>query len=237
MPDAERLIIAEAWLRSKVMAYRTPYDFFIRKLQPAKDDRFITAPVFWHSQKDLFNFAFMIRSSSLQGKSLPVIIALWKNGTKAINEHEEWIEQKCSEGYEVMVLDVSGMGYIQADEIGAGDIHAMYNTMYKLSCDLIYMNDSMVALRSYDVLRAIEMLKEVYEIKASDITLYCESAYGVYGVIAAFLNKEVNVSYSDDLLESVFEQRIKPFALKYNDDLSVIMPGMLKYFDYNELKR
>ena len=56
-------------------------------------------------------------------------------------------------------------------------------------------------------------------------------------MIAAFLNRETGVCYGDDLFENVFEQEIKPFAKAYYDDLAVLMPGMLKYFDYDELKR
>ena len=237
LPGAARLIEAEAWLREKVYANRIPYDFFIRKLETYKTEKYITAPIFWHSQKDLFNFAFLIRATENESKRLPVIVAVWEDGTKKIAEHEEWIAQKCSEGYEVMVLDVSGVGYIQADKINAHDIKAKYGTMYKLCSDLLYMGDSMTALRSYDVLRAVDMLHEVYGLEYGEITIYCESKYGVYGMIAAFLNRETGVIYGDDLLENVFEQEIKPFAKAYYDDLAVLMPGMLKYFDYDELKR
>lgn len=237
LSSAERLAVAESWLRDKVFSYRTPYDFFIRRLAQAKDEKYITSPIFWHSQKDLFNFAFLIRHREYEGIRLPVIIALWENGTKAISEHEAWIESKCADGYEVMVLDVSGEGYISVDNINAEDIKAQYGTMYKLCCDLLFMRDSITALRSYDVLRSIAMLQEVYGLTSNDITLHCESRYGVYGIIAAFLNKNVAVEYGEGLLESVFDSCIKPFAMPYNDELSVIMPEMLKYFDYNEIMR
>ena len=237
LPEAARLIEAEAWLREKVYANRAPYDFFIRKLEKSKTQKYITSPIFWHSQKDIFNFAFLIRTTENESKRLPVIVAIWEDGTKKIAEHEEWIEQKCSEGYEVMVLDVSGVGYIQVDNINALDIKVKYGTMYKLCSDLLYMGDSMTALRSYDVLRAVDMLNEVYGLEYGEITIYCESKYGVYGMIAAFLNRETGVIYGDGLLENVFEQEIKPFAKAYYDDLAVLMPGMLKYFDYDELKR
>ena len=237
LSDAERLEKAEMWLRKKVYSYRVPYDFFIRKLEQTKNDKYITSPVFWHSQKDLFNFAFLIRNVKYENKKLPVVIALWENGTKATQEHEAWIEHKCAEGYEVMVLDVSGEGYISVDDINAKGKKAKYGTMYKLCCDLLYMNDSMTALRSYDVLRAIDMLGEVYGIEESEITLYCESKYGVYGVIAAFLNKKIGFEYGNGLPVSVYENYIKPFAQNYCDELSVILPEMLGYFDYNEIMR
>ncbi len=238
IPNAERMLIAENWLRSRVYQYRTPYDFYLRKLGRFDSEKYITLPIFWHSQKDLFNFAFMIRAKENDGKKLPIVIAVWQNGTKAIEAHEAWIKEKCDAGFEVMVLDVSGMGYIEIDKTDARDVYERYAAFFKLDCDLIYMNDSLTALRSYDVLRAVEMLKSEYDMNERDITLYCESRYGVYGVIAAFLNKNVNVIYGEGLLESVQESYIKTWLWdSYNDDLSIILPGMLKYFDYKEIMR
>lgn len=236
LSDDERLARAREWLCDKVYSHRTPYNFFLRKLKAINDGKYITEPIMWHSQKDIFNFAFMIRSSSNDGKKLPVFIAIWEDGTLKINEREALIKKKCDEGYEVMVLDVSGTGYIETASVNGGNIKDQYKTLYTLCGDLLFMNDSMVALRSWDVLRAVEMLKNVYDICESDITLYCCGDYGIYGVIAAFINQNVNVIY-DNILQSVQESKIRPWGLKYNDDLCLIMPEMLKYFDYNELMR
>ena len=236
LTDEERLSRAREWLTERVFAHRTPYDFFVRRLKPTDDGELITQPILWHSQKDIFNFAFLIRESKNAGKKLPIWLAVWENGTKEIQDNEALIRQKCSEGYEVAVLDVTGVGYIQADQINDGDIKAQYKTMYKLCCDMMFIDDSLVALRSWDVLRAIEMLKSEYGVEDKDITLNCKGNYGVYGVVAGFINQGVNVEY-DNILESVQESKIKPWGLKYDDELPVIMPGMLKYFDYCELKR
>lgn len=236
LSDTERLTRAREWLCDKVYSHRIPYNFFLRKLKQINDGNYITQPIMWHSQKDIFNFAFMIRSSENEHKKLPVLIAVWENGTLEISEHENFIKQKCKEGYEVMVLDVSGVGYIEAAPINDGNIKDQYKTLYKLCGDLLFMNDSMVALRSWDVLRAVEMLKEVFCLCENEITLYCSGNYGIYGVIAAFINQNVNVVY-DNVMNSVKESMIMPWGRKYNDDLSLIMPEMLLYFDYNELMR
>lgn len=233
----ERLAKAENWLNDVVYANRTPYDFFIRKLKTTTADGYITAPIFWHSQKDIFNFAFMIRDEKLKHEKLPVLVMVWEDGTKAISEHEDIIKRKCSEGYEVMVLDVSGVGYIEAAKINQFEIKEQYATMYKLCCDMMFMDDSIAALRCYDVLRAVEMLKEVYGLAYNEIILYCDGKYGIYGIVAAFLNKNVNVVYSDSLLRNAEDALIKPFARKYDDDLEIIIPGMLEYFDFDEILR
>ena len=150
---------------------------------------------------------------------------------------------KTSEITQTPLTDYIGLirieGTIMSEESGASVLG--YSSGYshkKVMSDIeMYMNDSMTALRSYDVLRAIDMLGEVYCLEESEITLYCESKYGVYGVIAAFLNKNVGVEYGNGLPISVYDNYIKPFAQNYCDELSVILPEMLRYFDYNEIMR
>ena len=232
----ERLSRAAEWLEEKVYSYRSPYDFFLRKLNVIDDGSIVTTPIMWHSQKDLFNFGFMIRPSGSDERELPVIIAIWEDGCSAIDAHEDFIRFKLAQGYQVLVLDVSGMGYIEAANINDGNIRGQYKTLYKLCCDLMYISDSLVALRSHDVLRAIEMLGEVFGKKEQDITLYCCGSHGIYGVIAAFLNQNVNVIY-DNVPTSLYDQLIKPWGRAYNNDLPLIMPQMLKYFDIGELMR
>lgn len=234
--DAERLQRAEKWLGKQVTNGRTPCEFYIRKHGKIKDG-LVTEAIMWHSQKDVFNFAFMIRSPGYIEKKLPTVIALWQDGTLAINAHEAWIKEKCESGYEVMVLDVTGTGYIEQAEINAYPKKEKYATNYKLCGDMMYCGDSIAALRTWDVTRAIDLLRSAYKLDDKDITLYCESKYGVYGVMAAFLEKNVNVIYGDGLIQSVEKEYINVFVPEYDDDLALIMPKMLRYFDYNEIMR
>ena len=93
----------------------------------------------------------------------------------------------------------------------------------------------MPAMHCYDVLRTIEMLVTEYRVKEKDITLYCEGNDGVYGIMAGFLNENVKVIYGEGLLLNVEKQIIGQQVFEYNDTLSVVVPGMLEYFDYDEL--
>jgi len=53
--------------------------------------------------------------------------------------------------------------------------------------------------------------------------------------MAGFLQEKVKREYAADLLRSVEQEIIGQPALKYNNTLSLIVPGMLEYFDYNEI--
>ena len=101
----------------------------------------------------------------------------------------------------------------------------------------MYMGDSCAAMRTYDVLRTIEMLGAEFGVPEEAITLYCEGPSGIYGVIAAFLNEKVGAWYGEDLLDSVERQYIHQEVFQYDNSLTLLVPGMLRYFDYEELKR
>ncbi len=237
LPDEERKRRAKEWLREKVYAFREPCSFNIRKLSRIKSEGCIVQPCFWRSQKDVFNFASIIVKEELFDKKLPVIIALWKDGNKALEEHGDWIRNKCDEGYRVVVLDYVGEGLIEAAEINAyPSKYEKYATFYKLCCDMLYIGDSLAAMRTWDVIRATEMISEIYGVEKENQTIFCESQYGIYGALAAFVDGKVKVEYADKLAGSIEKDMIDVFAKEYNDDYSIIIPGMLSYFDYDEIK-
>ena len=79
------------------------------------------------------------------------------------------------------------------------------------------------------------MLGVEFGIEESEITLFCEGNDGVYGIMAGFLNENVKMLYGKDLLLNVKKQIIGQQVFEYDDTLSLIVPGMLKYFDYDEI--
>ncbi len=112
-----------------------------------------------------------------------------------------------------------------------------YGTIYRLCCDLMYLGDSMAAMHCYDVLRTIEMLGVEFGVKEEDITLYCEGIDGVYGIMAGFLNEQVHMEYGEGLLMNVEKQLLNQEVFEYDNTLAVVVPGMLKYFEYEDLLR
>ena len=81
------------------------------------------------------------------------------------------------------------------------------------------------------------MLGEEFGIEEQDITLYCQGQDGVYGIVAGFLNEKVKMEYGEDLLLNVEKEIIGTEVFRYDNTLSLMIPGMLQYFDYEELLR
>jgi len=242
LSEAERKARAKAWLTEKVMKDRTTMPFNPRifpKMHCVQVGGYMGTTVSWWSQKRLFAFGDMIKLENDKDiESLPTVIAIWTDGTKRIGEHEAWIRKQIEDGKQVLILDVPGVGAIEQRPMVLNMPYKdTYGTIYKLCCDLIYMGDSMAALHVYDVLRAIDMLKAEFGVKEEEITLYCEGIDGVYGVMAGFLNEKVQMEYGEGLLLNVENQLLSQKVFQYDNTLAVVIPGMLEYFEYEDLLR
>lgn len=242
LPEETRKTRARAWLTARVMLGRTPSPFHARVFPRSacvQTGGYMGTSVSWWTQKRLFAFGNLIKLEKDEGTpGMPTVLAIWEDGTKRIGAHEAWIRAQCETGRQVLVLDVPGVGAIEQRNMTLGASYkGPYGTLYTLCGNLLYMGDSMAAMRVWDVLRAIEMLGEVFGVAEKDVTLYCEGPDGVYGVMAAFLNERVGVCYGEGLLDSVERQYIQQEAFQYDNSLPLLIPGMLAYFDYEELKR
>ena len=91
----------------------------------------------------------------------------------------------------------------------------------------------MVALRTYQALRSIEVLGEWPELKRDDVRFYAEGRIGVHAKLAAALAPNVKgcewqdgFKFTDFVRTRSYDSKgIKPF----------ILPGVLRYFDVDEL--
>ena len=181
---------AKAWLSARVMQNRIP-----TPARPRIDDHrtemhvgdHVGRAVMWWVQKNLSAFGVLI-SSAADADTPPteLVIALWDHGTRAIAAHEDWIKSVCAQNKRVLVVDLPGGGNIeQAFLWGWSSYRDRYGTMYKLCCDLMYMDDSMAAMQTYHLLRTVDMAREVWHFDG--VTLYCDGQEGVYGIIAGYL--------------------------------------------------
>lgn len=230
----DRKARAHEWLRDQVLRQRdnTP-------LNPRRIDRgravgaFTVDIAFWYPQPYLANLGMLIRPRERRTEQMPVTIAIWEEGTAALSAHTEWIRAECARGRAVFVVNLSGMGPLKPDAINQGPIGDLYGTWRKLSDDLEWMGDSMVALRTYQALRSIEVLGEWPELQRDEVRFYAEGRIGVHAKLAASLAPAVKgcewrdgFRFSDFVRTRSYDSKgIKPF----------ILPGVLRYFDIDEL--
>jgi hypothetical protein len=228
---------AMSWLREKVFYSRKPCDLNPRHniLQGQLYELTFYNSLWW-SQEGVFNYALIFRDFRFLGQKLPLTIAVWDGGTTQLQPHLHWIRETCRSGRAVMVLDVSGSGALLPHSLNNNDPLEFYEIIHKLSCDLIWLNDSMAAMRTYDVIRSLDVAERLEDISSEDIHLYAYGHQGLYARIAAALDDriaEVDVTNGMDSYRNwITARHYDPKGI-----MSLIIPGMLKHLDLPDLDR
>src|SRR5690606_14508663 len=91
-------------------------------------------------------------------KELPLMIALWPRGTRSLMSRWTVIKEACEAGEAVLVLNVSGDGPHEPHPLYGKPNHLFFGMMHKLADELLWLGDSMAALRTYDVIRCIDFV-------------------------------------------------------------------------------
>lgn len=238
MNDATRRQHALAWLRQVVTSPREPCDANPRRFATEKCADLSVSRYLWWSQPGLMNGAmcFLPDQRPIPAGGWPVTLAVWCDGTAAIARHLDWIRATCARDRSVWVLDVSGMGGLEPHPINARPLHGMFGTLYRLADDLLWLNDSLAAMRVHDVLRALSVITRLDGCATGDIHLHAHGPQGTYARLAACLDDRVQQVTNVNGLES-FDAWVRP---RHYDDQSaqaLILPHALEYFDLPDLDR
>lgn len=230
MPMDKRKKDALAWLRERVFSHRKPVDLNPRFYNDAHTSELITRECFWWSQEDLINYGILLRNFHFSDQNLPVTIAIWSGGTNCIQPHMKWIRETCASGRAVLITDLTGMGSLEPNQLNSIPAYGPNGVFYKLSDDLIWLDDSLAALRVYDITRALDMIKVYPGIDSGDIRCYAHGRYGTYAQLAALLDKRIQNICIVDGLNSFTEIVRSRHYDKYDID-ALIIPSILKHFD------
>ena len=227
---------ALAWLKERVYAYRKPCDFNVRHFLTEQANDFIVTCSFWRAQEGLFNYAVTFRDYKSAGMELPLTISTWDGGTSQIQSHIRWIRKTCNMGRAVMVLDVSGTGNIAPHPLNNNDPLDFYGVVFKLACDLIWLDDSLALMRTYDVLRALDVVETFPGIRKGGANINVHGRQSLYFQLAALLDSRINDIEITDGMENFSEWAGMRHYDHYNI-MSVNIPGTLKYFDLPDIKK
>lgn len=222
------------WLRSAVRAPRRPVD-----LAPRRTLNEIYAGLgvtfsYWWSQEGVMNCACFFRVHATGEQRLPVTIAIWNGGTRALSAHIRWIRQECEKGRQVVVLDVTGAGQLAPNPINKYPDPGFVGTTCMLACNLASLGDSLPALRTWDILRTVDLISARADVDAGDIRLYGDGSYAIYARLAGAIDPRIrSVDGCDDFTgwtELVRNRHYEP-----EDIMSLVIPGVLAIGDLSDL--
>jgi hypothetical protein len=179
----------------------------------------------------------LFKDHARASERLPISIGLWQHGTGVLGRHIAWIRSTCELGRAVLVPDLSGMGMLEPNAVNGEPMFESYGTLFKFAHDLVWLDDSLPALRTWELTRAVDvMLSSVEDIDAGDLCVYACGRYSLYAELAAFLDARLRALTVLEPLESLaaFVR-----ARHYDDEdiSSVVLPDALRYFDLPDLRR
>ena len=217
----------KAELTKKVFSFREECEFNIRRVWEEETDDMYTQRVMWFSQKMLPCYGVLFTPLDKKNDKLPVTVCLWEGGTDKIAPKEDFIRELIKNGKAVFVADLSGMGKCTPQPLLKGQTSAPFFTAVgKLNMELAFLGDSICAMRAYDLIRCIDMLKENYGLGNAEV--YTEGFYSVYPEII----KKIGFNF-----ETTYENPIKIYDVvtnkKYDDYhfADILMPGLGLYID------
>ncbi|MCC6443869.1 MAG: acetylxylan esterase [Armatimonadetes bacterium] len=234
--DPQQREKALAWLKESVLKDRKPCDLNPRFYVTGQAEDLDAEPAFWWSQEGLLGHGCLFRRFERRGQALPVTVAVWHDGVRAMDDRQEWIRAECASGRAVLVLDVAGSGGLAAAPLSATAPEDFYGVLHKLADDLFWLDDNLAALRTYDVLRALDMIAAWPGLDASDIRLYAHGREGVYGQFAALIDDRIRGIEVADGIGS-YESWVGARHYNARSMKNIVLRGMLRYFDLPEMEK
>lgn len=224
----------QKWLSKKVLANRKICAFNLRQVDLGQVADLKVRYLFWWSQSDLLNSAYSF-SSMNRDKLTKKIIGLWPGGTTALQEYWSWILTTCRQEQEVFVLNCSGVGPLRPHPIYGKPSDEFFGTIHKLNDDLLWLDDSLAALRIYDLIRSVELILTFEENKSNSIDVYAADLFILYAKLAAKLEKRIHLLEGKPSFTSISDLLFQQFFVEQNM-MSIVLPGILNYFDFTDGK-
>jgi hypothetical protein len=188
----------------------------------------------WMSQEDIINSGLIFKSKDNIAKKLPVTVAIWSGGSYKLSEYDDFIKKTCGQGRSVIVFDVIGTGLTSQRALNGNDPLSFYGVMFKLNDDLLWLDDSLAALRIHDVIRLLDIIENNGVFDINNLEIYTHGRYSVYADIAIFVDGRIKKVISHEPLIS-YKDFIKTKFYDRTDIASVILPGLLDYTDFDEM--
>lgn len=230
---------AVTWLKQQVYGDRSPCDLNPRFYggKPTAFEDLMFAPLFWFSQNQIINHGYLFTPLSTSGQTWPVTLAIWDDGTDALTRHYAFLKSECRQGRAVLVADLTGVGKVKPVHTAPNrDPDSYFSTYHTLADNLVWIGDSLPALRTYDVTRLVDLVEDLDHLDTTDLIVYGTGRHGLYGLLAALIDPRI--SRVDDQTDL---GRLSDLAgARYYDSYdikSIILPGVLRYFDLPDLRR
>ncbi len=181
--------------------------------------------MFFFAEEDLTVSGIYMSNPAEKDKSQVCTILLLEDGTNDIVQ-ENALVNKCLNDGDVFVFDPRGIGAVKSRKVNNKPYYRMYGTEFKLAYDALMLKQTLAGLRVYDILKACELIRELYPGK--QIRLAGKGISAIYTLFAGVLNDDINNIYLENMLQS-FEDIVTTKYYDFNINLQIY--GILKELD------
>jgi hypothetical protein len=236
-PEPARRARALRWLKARITAPRVPVPANLRCHRRIGRVADILVDLgFWWSQAGVLNEGLLFRHFRNADRTRPVTVALWDEGTRALGNHWTWIRDTCETNRSVLVLNVTGVGGGEPNPLGLRQPREPYGAFHKYNDDLLWLGDSLCALRAWDVTRVPAALAEWPGVDDSDIRVHAHGKAGVYAELAAALNPRLARLETRDAMPG-FADWVRARLYDQYGCRALVLPGVLAYCDLPDLRK
>jgi cephalosporin-C deacetylase-like acetyl esterase len=148
----------------------------------------------------------------------------------------EWVQARVRDGQSVLVVDVRGNGALAPHLINPRSPDEHYGTLFKLLTDLLALNDSLAAMRVYDVLRAAELARTdpTIDLRGRPLGIFGIRSGAFYGYLAAAIDPtitRIELMRPPSTLATFLSTRLYDQEPRWQD----LIPGMAAHADLPDL--
>lgn len=235
LADNRRRKRAEAWLSDRLLGREAPVAPNLRCFPAsARVENMVFDLGCWWSRPGILNEGLLFRP--IGHAKPPVTVAVWDDGTRALARHSEWLRATCAAGRAALVLNVTGAADSEPHPLNALPPRATLGAIHKLNDDLIWLDDSLCALRAGDVARALGALDEWPGIDSRDLRVYAHGRAGVYAELAAAVEPRLARMEVREAMAG-FAAWVRERHYDMENSRAFVLPGILKYADLSDLRR
>lgn len=221
------------WLGDRVMSGRKPCAHHVRIDDEGVMAHYIYRRLVWKAENGYVNNGVLIKDMRHgDTEPLPTVIALWEDGTQAIERHSLWIHRQCASGRQVLIVDLAGVGTCAPNTVSNQFMDIGWSTNYILNSNLMDLGDCYAALRTYHAIAALSVVPDLPLPYENSFIFYGECEFARYAKFAALLT---DTSVID---EQNYQTYTEIVTEKYHDQTHTsdwIFPGILEVTDMDEI--
>nr|MDD6336021.1 acetylxylan esterase [bacterium] len=164
---------------------------------------------------------------------LPATLMVWEGGTANIVAHRKLIQAQLDAGRQAIVLDMTGAGAALPHPITDGE--GEFASLSRLNMDMLFMGDSLMAMRIHDVCRAMEYLRGADFVQGNPCIL-ADGWGGIAARLAAALAMPDKLMVTASSPKGYGDFVDKRYYAR-GDVACHLLPGLLAHADVEDFER